>query len=653
MLAKIKTLIIIGFFCFTCGNAQDIAYKKYIWESDPKIHELSKVETESNYIVLKEKILLEFVYESSGQLVMYETRHCIIHFNNEKGIEEMNKIYVSYATILEEMDLKARTITSDGKVIPLSKSDVKKVDDLENLGPFLIFAMEGIDKGGEIEYLYTNKKSYNKNSSWSLQKDKIVKDVTVDIYSPVNLIYEGKGYNGFPEFTIDTALKTKNHLSASVAKIDALEEEKYSAYDANKMRFDYQLAYNTINGKARLFSWDYLGAEVYNSVFNFTKTETKAMEKLIAKLELKKIKTDELKILALEQFMKTTVNLKETDESNTIDKMLDIKYGNELCIQKIYIGIAKILDIPVELVLTTDRMKQKFDSNFQSWNSLKEYVTYFPSFDKYLSADNYSSRLGFPTPQHTGSKGLFIKETEIGDLKAGVSKIKTIETPSYVESYNNISASVVFREADFTPTINLKQEFMGYSAYYVQPGLIYADENQKKEFMESMAKFAGKETIVKSYEMSGINSTDVLVNPLVIKSVVETPHLIENAGNKYFFKVGELIGPQEELYKEKTRQTDGEVTYEHSYTRLLEIKIPLGYKIKNPDDINIEKKYIVNGNALSSFISNYKLDGDILKIKIYEDYQTLFITKAKFDEYRGVINASADFNKVVLILEKL
>ena len=536
MLSKIKILVIIGFLCYNSGKAQDLAYKKYTWDANPKIHELSEEEKENNYIVLKEKIMLEFVYEASGQLVMYETRHSIIHFNNEKGIEEMNKIYVSSSKILEEMDLKARTITHDGKIIPLSKSDVKKVDNLENAGPYLIFAMEGVDKGGEIEYLYTNKKSYSRNSIWSLQKDKIIKDVNVDIYSPENLIYEGKGYNGFPEFTTDTALKTKNHIFAAVAKIDALNEEKYSAYDANKMRFEYQLAYNTAKGKARLFSWDYSGADIYTNLFTFSKPETKAMEKLIAKLELDKIKTDELKIAALEQFMKANINLKEAEENSTVDKMLDIKYGNETSFQKIYIGVAKLLNIPVEIVLTTDRMKRKFDSNFQSWNSLQEYLTYFPSFGKYLSADNYSSRLGFPPPELTGNKGLFIKETEVGDLKAGVSKIKTIETPNFANSYNNNTASVVFNEENFTPSINIKQEFMGYCAYYMQPGLQYSDANQKKEFLDNMAKITGKETIVKSSDMQGITNNDVLINPLVITSVVEAPHLIENAGNKYFFK---------------------------------------------------------------------------------------------------------------------
>ena len=181
----------------------------------------------------------------------------------------------------------------------------------------------------------------------------------------------------------------------------------------------------------------------------------------------------------------------------------------------------------------------------------------------------------------------------------------------------------------------------------------YLDANQKKEFLDNMSKMIGKETIVKSSSIKGGDINDVLNKPLVVESVIETPQLIENAGNKYLFKVGEMIGPQEELYQEKTRQSDGEIEYAHSFTRTLEIKIPKGYTIKNLDNINIEKKYMVGGVALSSFVSSYKLEGDVLKIKVYEDYETLVYPKENFEQFRSVINASADFNKVVLIFEKL
>lgn len=629
----------------------DFAYKKYAWDPNPKLHSLTDKEKESNYTILKDKIIIEFAYESSGQLVEYSTRHTIIHFNNEKGIEEMNKIYVSYKNIVEEMDLKGRTITSEGKIIPLSKSSVKKVDNIENAGSFLIFAMEGIDKGGEIEYVYTNKKSPGTNASWTVQNEAIHKDVSVDIYSPENLVYEGKGYNGFPQFQKDTSIKEKNHIYSAIDFVDGLTEEKYSSYDANKMRFDYQLTYNTVKGKARLYSWEYCGTDLYAAIFNFEKSETKAIDKLISKLGLSSMKTDEEKVQALERFMKVNINL--TENNVPVDKMLDLKYGDEFSMQRLYVGVAKALNIPVEVVLTSDRTSRKFDASFPSWNNLREYLLYYPGMDKYLSCSNYSSRLGFPPPELTNNKGLFIKETGIGDIKTGISKIKNIETPAYTNSSNNLTETVTFDAETFTPEINVKQEYIGYQAYYVQPAMFYMEERNRVEFRETLSKFIGKETIVKSNKFSGTEKEDILVKPFVIESVLEAPQLVENAGNKYLFKVGALIGPQAELYQEKARQSDAEIQFTHSFTRTINVQIPKGYKIKNPDDLKLEKKYTVGGKTLSSFVSGYQLEGDVLKINIYEDYETITYPKENFEQFRSVINASADFNKVVLILEKL
>ena len=650
---KIKSFLLISIIGIIPVDAQDFVYKKYNWDANPKIHQLTAEEKESNYIKLKEKIIFEYAYESSGELIMYETIHEIIHFNTEKGIEEMNKVYISYSKILEEMDLKARTITPDGKVIPLNKSSVKKVDNLENSGPYLIFAMEGIEKGGEIEYIYTNKKSPTINSYWKMQDDKIQKNISVDIYSPENLIFEAKGYNGFPTFKKDTVIEKKNHIYTSLDKIDALADEKYSSYDADKMRFDFQLTYNTAKNKSRLYSWEYAGVDFYAELFTFTKQELKAVDKLISKLSLEKLKTDDAKILTLEQWVKTNIGKKETNDASGVDKMLDVKYGSDINLQKLYIAAAEQLKIPVEAVLTCDRTKRKFDSTFPSYNNLQEFLIYYPSMGKYLSSSDYSSRLGFPPPELAGNKGLFIKETTVGDLKTGVSKVKNIDFTPFGLSHNNIDAKVEFNADNFTPVINYTQDFLGYPAYYVQPEVPYMDDGQRKQFLDEMAKMPGKETVVKSVKMTGDKNTDVMVNALVVESMIETPQLVENAGNKILFKVGELIGPQEELYQDKKRQLDGEIRYAHSFGRTIEIKIPKGYKVKNPDDIKLDKRYALDGKDVSVFISSYEMAGDVMKIEVYEDYETLLYPKERYEEWRSVINASADFNKVVLILEKI
>lgn len=653
MFKKIFYLVLISNLLVNMVNAQEPVYKKYTWSATPKIHELTEAEKEFNYIKLKQKIIFEYVYEESGELVMYETVHDIIHFNNEKGIEDMNKIYVSLSRVLEEMDLKARTIAPDGKVIMLNKSNIKKVDNLEDNGPFIIFAMEGIEKGGEIEFIYTNKKTPNIYFSWKLQDDKIKKDISIDIYSPDNLVFEAKSYNGFPEFTKDTAIENKNHILSSIASIEALNDEKYAFYESNKMRFDVQLTYNLGKTKTRLYSWESAGVDFYSSIFTFSKAEQKSVEKVISKLDIQKLNSEEAKIKALEVWIKANIGINEDAESNPVDKMLEIKYGNQLSLEKFYVCAAQQLQIPVEAVLTSSRAKRKFDPSFPSYNSFQEYLLYFPSIGKFLSADNYSSRLGFPPPELAGNKGLFVKETVVGDLKTGVSKVKDISFTPVEFSYNNIEAKVVFAEGTFLPTINYSHSFMGYPAAYTQPAIPYMNDTQKEQFLDEMAKHTGKETIVKKVSAKGNESKDVLVNPLIIESTIETPHLIENAGNKVLFKVGDLIGPQEELYQEKKRQLDGEILYAHSFGRKIEITIPDGYKIKNPDALKIEKKYTINGKDVSVFISGFTLQGNKLLIDVYEDYKVLVYPKEQMDQWKAVINAAADFNKVVLIFEKI
>lgn len=651
---KLKKSALIFFLnLFILGlSAQELAYKNYEWESNPQLHQLSEEEKESNYTTLKETTILEYVYESSGELVMYETKHVIIHFNNEKGIEQMNKIYIPYSRILEEIDLKARTITSDGKVILLSRSSVKKVDNIEDAGSFLIFAMEGVDKGGEIEYLYTNKKTPNLNGIWTVQTDKIVKNVSIDVYSPENLIFEGKGYNGFPEFTKDTTTTERNHIYAKKDKVEALYDEKYAAINASRMRFEIQLAYNTARNNSRLYTWDNMGLDIYKAFYSFTKQELKAVSKLISTLGIKKLETDDQKIRAFETYMKTNINNKATGEKLSLDQVLARKNGSENDLQRIYMAAANVLKIPFETVITLDRMNRKFDEDFPSWNSLQEFLIYFPTLDKYLSATNYLSRLGFPPPELVGNKGLFISETEIGKIKTAITKVKELEAPDIANSYNNINTTVKFEPEVFTPKIKMKHEFMGYSAYYTQTTLPYLDDKQKKEFLDEMAKFIGEETIVKSAELTGENQEDILVKPLIINCEVEAPQLVQSTNDKFLFRVGGLIGPQEEMYQEKERQTDAEIHYTHSYTRILEINIPQGYRVANLDDLNINKKCYLNRKPVASFISKYIFEKGVLRIKVTEEYNTLVYPKDIFEDYRVVINAAADFNKITLIIEK-
>ena len=52
------------------------------------------------------------------------------------------------------------------------------------------------------------------------------------------------------------------------------------------------------------------------------------------------------------------------------------------------------------------------------------------------------------------------------------------------------------------------------------------------------------------------------------------------------------------------------------------------------------------------FVSDYEVKGNVLSVHIMEEYRKTFYPLSQFESFRKIINASSDFNKVVLVIEK-
>jgi hypothetical protein len=60
-----------------------------------------------------------------------------------------------------------------------------------------------------------------------------------------------------------------------------------------------------------------------------------------------------------------------------------------------------------------------------------------------------------------------------------------------------------------------------------------------------------------------------------------------------------------------------------------------------------------NGKESCKFTSTYKLEGNLLTVNCFEIYHENFTPMSAYPEYVKVINAAADFNKIVIVFEKL
>jgi hypothetical protein len=177
--------------------------------------------------------------------------------------------------------------------------------------------------------------------------------------------------------------------------------------------------------------------------------------------------------------------------------------------------------------------------------------------------------------------------------------------------------------------------------------------DEQKKFLKELLQFGtnSENVISSSFENKELELDDPY-KPFIINAKINSAGLLEKAGGKIILKIGEMIGEQVQMYDEKARQNPVELQFPHSLVRNIEFTIPEGYTIKNLKDLILNQSYKENETVTMGFVSDYTQEGNKIKVTIHEDYRNIYYPLEQYDSFKRVINAAADFNKVVLVLEK-
>tara|TARA_R110001583_G_scaffold142294_1_gene294587 strand:- start:36685 stop:38664 length:1980 start_codon:yes stop_codon:yes gene_type:complete len=656
MLKRIVVSVIFLVTMIAGAQKAEPFYKSYSWDETP---EFSSLETDSNedLIAFKDKIITEFYFVETG-LVEFYLEHRVLWLNSDEKIEEYNKIYLPYKSNSELLVSKARVITQDGTVTTLDDSKIITAKDDESQKVYKYFALEGIEKGCFIEYYYVVRQyPIYKGKRVSLQDNHNKYNIEFDMYAPKNLIFEFKSYNKLKDIKIDTLTKSKLHWSLKLDKLNKIEKEEESSIIAEKQYLVFKLDKNSADNSLNISSYKNRAKGFYKYLYvDLDKHQVEAIDNLLKSLKLADELTEIEKIRSIENFIKSNFFITEVRsvEYEDIREIIESKTGNETGMLRLYIALLKKLDIPFEIVLTSDRFKTKFDKNFESGNFLTDYLIYFPNVDGFTSILEMDSRVGLPPFELTNNYGLFMKEIKIGQFVNGIGKIKFIKTPSEKVTKDVMVINVSFCPEDISENkIKLEREFSGYYAGYIQPYLDEINEEDKDEIFDQFIKSVNENFEIIDKKVFNDRAELFGVEPLRIVSNIKTEELTSKAGEKYLFKLGDIIGSQIEMYQEKERLLPVESDFKRSFIRKITIEIPKGYFVSNLEDINIHKYFDKDGERLLEFHSFYELNGGKLKIDVDEFYKIVRVPLEVFEEYREVVNSAADFNKIVLILEPI
>ncbi|MCK7590542.1 DUF3857 domain-containing protein [Subsaxibacter sp. CAU 1640] len=621
-------------------------YKSYDWAKKPKLHDISADEAKEHSLAILKKSIVEYSSAAlSTDLKQFETTHTIIRVNDEKGIGEHNRVYIPMYDVKNLIDVKARTINSDGKVTLLNKDNIKEVNNVEEYGDFKIFAIEGVEKNSEIEVLYTVEKEADLFGSETLQSDYFIKNaqflyITGDLNSVV------KAYRTTAKFeNVITDGKASRLLD--IKNIPAMIEEEYSTPNANKIAVVYQCF-----PKGQNITQDMFWSNVVNNVGGKiipSSTNSQAKKDVEAMLKDKNALTNYDKAVLADNYIKTnfTVVKNNNAELSDLDYILKNRSASDFGILKVYTNYFNELKIPYELVITSNRFTYKFDPDFFIPNMLRDFLIYLPEEEKYIAPDRIEYRVGEAPFNILGSYGLFIKQ----DGSHYFSKIVQSD-PNYSTIRRKVD--ITFNDDFESATLKQHQEQTGHWAVTSRAIMNLSTDQSIKEYKDYLTGSGIEDKVVESYdaENTEMNQSEYNV-PFITNSTITSESIIEDAGDSYLFQIGRVIGTQSELYQEKERVNPIEMTYPNQYDYTITVDIPEGYTVEGLSSLNIDKSYKSDstGEKLCKFESSYKLEGNKVIVTIQEFYKTNEYSLNRYEEFRSVINAASDFNKASILFK--
>ncbi len=627
-------------------------FKDYHWEEKNTAISIPPQYKDEKEVILQRDIKIELAVKGK-EATQYYLVHEKKYINSDEAIERNNRVYIPFKMDESVIETKLRVILKDGKVLTFDKKDIKEEVDEEKEIKYNYFAINGLDKGSVIEKIFMLEENPElEGKTIKMQSNIPILKNEFQLIFPKHLKFKTKCYNGLAEPIAGVANDTlKNTLTVKGENVPGLEDdEKYANRDTKLKMFRYKLDENLYTGAKNISSYAKFTSNFFDRINpELDKKQQKQVDEFCT--QIPKSNDTQEQIWNIENKIKKTINFnKYANSLETIGDILKAKQANKVDMLKVYLAVLKQFNIENKVVLASDRFDLPFDKDFESYENLDEVLLYFPSIKKYLTPTEIEYRIPF-FPENLGNNnGLFISQKIFGGVPMGISEVSFIELPSSEVTRDIMNIAIDFTEDVENPKITTDIEFGGYTAVQFQPIKDFASADQYQTFLKTIAKNYTLDVDYTSLKVENEGLDYVGKKPFIMKVAFDGKELVQKAGGNYLFSVGKLIGSQMELYQENKRVLPVEIDHPHSYIRNIKIKLPKGMKAKNLEKFVMDFKTQINGKTEAGFKSNYSdKNGEIL-VTNTEFYNVVNYPLEIFNDYKNVINAAADFNKIVIIL---
>ena len=635
---KKKTLVLFLFLTsFAFSQVEEVKY--YEWEANPKFKEIPKEFLSYPAVVLKDYRLYKNSIGGYSNKA-FVVKHCAIKILTDNGVNDFNKVSINKKYVRDYRDLRARVIKSNGKIEELPKERIVEKDNSDERQ----FVFEGVEKGDIVEYFYVIKDYPELSGVEYFQRAIPVIDGKFQInqmfWQGITYTY---GYNGM------TDLSTSNQKIFTVTNLPAYKFEPNATNNANLAKVYYFFC-----------STYYDFHDYFRDLYNYVDgTNAKSMIKNFItdlKLDDTSVPLDE-RLKKMDIFLKTNIELgNQTDYKNVFE---DKKITSKMVLN-LYKDVLDKLKIKYKIIVSTDKFEDRLDKEHVVPGMLSEIMIFVIETQKYLSPFYYWMPYGPPTNVCVNNDGIkYFFDNVPYTIKKNNIYHDFIIVDNVLMDDNVVKTSSEITIDDDMETVNVNKKFetIGYRAFYSRYYIKGVKEDEIRKYVHDNC-FEDLDVEIKNYTISNKDYEFNYDNskPFTIDTHAQVKEAwLENAGKNYLFQIGKVLGNQTDLYQEQVadRKYAVDLYYPKKYIHTIKLNIPKGYTIKTVSNLVYNKQIKgENDEAIGSFKSRAKIEGNTVQIDIEEFYNFTHLEKERFGEYRDLINTAFDFYKSSLVLTK-
>lgn len=601
----------------------------------------------SDAVVINDRRILEYAQANDDKMYLYETVHKIIRINNHDGINRFNKVHIPLADANRVITIKARTIHPSGKITEVESQAMRSLENVENTGSYLIFALEGLEQGSEVEYIYQLRRDPQFFGRATFETATPIWHLEFEIITPEHLIFEAKSYNKFPDLRmLPLRYPGKNSLYARMQEMAKTDEKATNRY-TNLMRVDYKLSYNTQEGNTPLYTWADVSRMIRNMVYDFEMLGESQINQLRQQaLQIwEDADDDEGKVDAIIRFVTENIRIEPNEDRlhESPATTIETHIGGRMDIIQLYALLFTIADVPHQILVTADRNRMGFDSDFVTLYSLEEFVFHFTSADRYFAPVHTEYGSGIIPAMLQGNQALVVTPP-FDEWEEPITEqlIDSLPIGDFSQSIDQNCLHLQADESMENLTAYWERSLTGHLAVLLRKWHRNASADEFEALMHKVVQYHVPQATVTglSWEETALPNN---LPGMAIRVNLKANSLLEYAGENRLLRIGKMV---------ETGIKNNSPEYPFGRHYQMRLQIPEGWQVTNVNDLNKSAILKQDNIVYARFHASGQIEGNTLIITVEEYFPEAIIPETSADAYQKVKNCAAEFGYVTLVIQK-